>query len=275
MFHCGRFRFALTRPLVMGVLNVTPDSFSDGGCYGTVGKAVARARQMMDEGAAIIDVGGESTRPGAAPVTQREERRRVLPVVEALVALSIPVSVDTRQPLVMQAAIAAGADMINDISALQTEDALRQIAEANVAVCLMHMRGTPSTMQREPHYRDVVAEVMGYLAARLAVAEAAGIGRERLVADPGFGFCKNLAHNLTLLRHLSRFRALGVPLLAGLSRKSMLGQLTGRSVADRLPASLAAALAAVAQGANIVRVHDVAATRDAVMVWRAVEEAGE
>ncbi|HCA26889.1 MAG TPA: dihydropteroate synthase, partial [Betaproteobacteria bacterium] len=208
MFHCGRFRFELTHPLVMGILNVTPDSFFDGSRHSTVGSAVARARQMMDEGAAIIDVGGESTRPGAAPVTAQEEQRRVLPVIEALAALSIPVSVDTRQPLVMQAAIAAGADMINDISALQTEDALRHIAGSNAAVCLMHMRGTPSTMQREPHYRDVVAEVTGYLAARLAVAEAAGIGRERLVVDPGFGFGKNLTHNLTLLRRLSHFRAL-------------------------------------------------------------------
>ncbi len=273
MFHCGRFRFELTNPLVMGILNLTPDSFFDGGRYSTLKHAVVRARQMMDEGAAIIDVGGESTRPGALPVTPQEEKQRVLPVIEALVALSIPVSVDTRQPSVMQAAIVAGVDMINDISALQTEDALRQIAEADVAVCLMHMQGAPSTMQREPSYQDIVMEVMRYLADRVAVAVAAGIERKRLVVDPGFGFGKNLTHNLVLLRHLSSFRGLDVPLLAGLSRKSMLGQITGRDVAARLPASLAAVLAAVANGANIVRVHDVAATRDALMVWRAVEDA--
>ena len=268
---CGRFKLSLERPLIMGVVNVTPDSFSDGGLHFDSGRAVEHARQLIDEGADLVDVGGESTRPGAAPVDLAEERRRVLPVLKALAGGKVPVSVDTRKPEFMREAIAAGADMVNDVGALAAPGALEVVAASPAAVCLMHMRGEPGTMQANPSYRDVVREVRHYLSGRVAEAEQAGIERERIVADPGFGFGKNLDHNLALLRAFPEFEALGVALLAGLSRKAMLGKITGREVGDRVHASVAAALIAVQNGARIVRVHDVAATRDALAVWSAVK----
>lgn len=255
----------------MGVVNVTPDSFSDGGLYAGAKQAVAHARRLIEEGADILDIGGESTRPGAAPVALDEERRRVLPVLEALAAGRVPVSVDTHKPELMREAIAAGAAMVNDVTALTAPGTLEAIATAPVAVCLMHMQGDPGTMQLNPSYQDVVRDVREYLARRIAVAESAGIARDRIIADPGFGFGKTLEHNLALLRSLTEFRSLGVALMAGLSRKAMLGKLTGREPQERVPASVAAALLAVQNGAHIVRVHDVAATRDALAVWQAVK----
>ena len=269
--RCGKFSLDLSRPLVMGVVNVTPDSFSDGGLFADTARAVAHARQLADEGAHILDVGGESTRPGAAPVTLEEERRRVLPVLEALAGGNVPVSVDTRKPALMREAIAAGAAMVNDVTAFSSEGALEAVKKAPVAICLMHMQGDPGTMQSNPSYRDVVSEVRDYLAARVAAAEASGISRDRIIIDPGFGFGKSLEHNLALLSSLREFRLPGVALLAGLSRKAMLGRLTGRGPQDRVYASVAAALIAVQNGAHIVRVHDVAATRDALAVWQAVK----
>jgi dihydropteroate synthase len=272
ILQCGRFKLSLERPLVMGVVNVTPDSFSDGGLHADAGQAVAHARRLIDEGADILDIGGESTRPGAASVGLDEERRRVLPVLEALAGGSVPVSVDTRKPGLMREAIAAGAAMVNDVTALSAPGALEAVAKAPVAVCLMHMQGDPGTMQANPSYQNVVREVRDYLAGRIAAAERAGIARERIVADPGFGFGKTVEHNLALLRALAEFRQLGVALLAGLSRKAMLGKLTGREPPQRVHASVAAALVAVQNGAHIVRVHDVAATRDALAIWNAVNQ---
>jgi dihydropteroate synthase len=268
--QCGKFKLSLERPLIMGVVNVTPDSFSDGGRHFDAGRAVEHARQLIGEGADLLDIGGESTRPGAAPVGLAEERRRVLPVLQALAGGKFPVSVDTRKPELMREAIAAGADMVNDIGALAAPGALEAVAASPAAVCLMHMRGDPVTMQADPSYRDVVREVRDYLAGRIADAERAGIRRDRVVADPGFGFGKNLEHNLALLRSFPELGTLGVALLAGLSRKAMLGKITGREVGDRVHASVAAALIAAQNGAHIVRVHDVAATRDALAVWQAV-----
>jgi dihydropteroate synthase len=269
--QCGKYRLRLDRPLVMGVVNITPDSFSDGGLYLDPAQAVAQARRLVGEGADILDIGGESTRPGAAPVTLDEERRRVLPVLEHLADAGVPVSVDTRKPQLMREAIEAGAAMVNDVTALSSAGALDAVAKSQAAVCLMHMQGEPATMQANPNYGDVVREVLGYLRARVEAAVAAGIVRERIVVDPGFGFGKTLEHNLALLRGLSEFRALNVAVLAGLSRKNMLGRLTGREPAERVHASVAAALVAVQNGAHIVRVHDVAATRDALAVWDAVK----
>jgi dihydropteroate synthase len=268
--QCGPFKLSLERPLVMGVVNVTPDSFSDGGLYATTEQAVAHARRLIAEGADILDIGGESTRPGAAPAALDEERRRVLPVLEALAGCGVPLSVDTRKPALMTEAISTGAAMVNDVTALTTPAALAAVAQSTVAVCLMHMQGEPGTMQASPNYQDVVREVREFLAHRIAAAERAGIARERIVADPGFGFGKTVEHNLALLRSLSEFRSLGVALMAGLSRKAMLGQLTGRDPRERVSASIAAALLAVQNGAQIVRVHDVAATRDALRVWSAL-----
>jgi dihydropteroate synthase len=271
VLRCGRHMLDLARPRVMGILNVTPDSFADGGRHADFAGAFAHARRLVDDGADLIDVGGESTRPGAAPVPEAEELRRVLPLVEALASVGVAVSIDTRKPAVMRAAMAAGAAMINDVGALTAPGALEIAAEGNAAVCLVHMQGEPRTMQRSPHYGDVVAEVRGYLVARARVCEAAGIVADRIVVDPGFGFGKTLAHNLALLRALPGIAAAGYPVLAGLSRKSSLGTITGRAVDERLAASLAAALAAVARGAAIVRVHDVRETVDALKVWLAVE----
>jgi dihydropteroate synthase len=269
--RCGKFSLDLSRPLIMGVVNVTPDSFSDGGLHFDAGRAVDHARRLIEDGADLLDIGGESTRPGAAPVGLEEERRRVLPVLKAVAGGAVPVSVDTRKPELMREAIADGADMVNDVGALAAPGALEAVAASPAAVCLMHMRGEPGTMQANPSYRDVVREVRDYLSGRVAAAERAGIPRDRIVADPGFGFGKNLEHNLALLRAFSEFESLGVALLAGLSRKAMLGKITGREVGDRVHASVAAALIAAQNGAHIVRVHDVAATRDALAVWRAVK----
>lgn len=255
----------------MGVVNVTPDSFSDGGLHESTEQAVAHARRLIEEGADILDIGGESTRPGSAPVALDEERRRVLPVLVALAGCGVPLSVDTRKPGLMAEAIAAGAVMVNDVTALGAPAALEAVAAAPAAVCLMHMQGEPGTMQENPVYQNVVREVRDFLAQRVAAAERAGITRDRIVVDPGFGFGKTVEHNLALLRSLAEFRSLGVALMAGLSRKAMLGKLTGREPRERIHASVAAALLAVQNGAHIVRVHDVAATRDALAVWRAVK----
>ena len=268
--QCGKFRLALDRPLIMGVVNLTPDSFSDGGQFATTGAALAHARQLIGEGADIIDIGGESTRPGARGVTLEEERARVLPVLEQLAAGPVPVSVDTQKPELMREVIAAGAAMINDINALQASEAVEAIVASDVAVCLMHKQGTPDSMQVNPRYDDVVAEVLAFLKDRMQSARAAGIALDRIVIDPGFGFGKTLVHNLALLRSLDRFGATGATVLAGISRKGMLGSITGRAVHERVFASVAAAVIAAGKGAGIVRVHDVAATRDALAVWNAV-----
>jgi dihydropteroate synthase len=251
----------------MGILNVTPDSFSDGGLHLGLPQALEHAQRMAAEGAAIVDVGGESTRPGAAAVDEAEELRRVIPVVERLAAdLPVPVSVDTRKPAVMRRALAAGAAMVNDVAALAAPGAVEALAESGAAVCLMHMQGEPGTMQQAPRYDDVVAEVRGFLRARVAHCLAAGIARERIAVDPGFGFGKTLAHNLALLQALPALAADGQPVLVGLSRKSLVGQLTGRATGDRLAGSLALAVLAVARGARIVRAHDVAPTVDALRI---------
>ena len=255
----------------MGVVNVTPDSFSDGGRYLDPAAAVAHARALVDEGADIVDVGAESSRPGARGVSADEELSRLVPVLEGLSDLPVPVSVDTAKPEVMHAALRAGASMINDITALTAPGALDVVAPTGAAICLMHMQGEPRTMQTEPSYRDLLAEVAAFLEERVAAAERAGIARERIVVDPGFGFGKTVAHNFELLRNLGRFSEIGLPVLAGWSRKSTLGAITGRSADDRLAGSLAAALLAVERGAKIVRVHDVAATRDALAVLAALD----
>ena len=257
----------------MGIVNVTPDSFSDGGQHLQRDAALAHAQQLIAEGADILDIGGESTRPGAQPVSVQQELDRILPVIEGLRGAPLPISIDTFKPEVMRAAIAAGAQMVNDINALQDDAAMAVVAASDVGVCLMHKQGTPQTMQAQPHYQDVVAEVGAFLTGCIMAAEAAGIQRQRIVIDPGFGFGKTLAHNLALLRELNKLKELGVPVLVGLSRKSMLGALIGQDVTQRLPASVAAALIAVQRGANIVRVHDVRATVDALKVWSAVMKA--
>ena len=268
---CGRFRLALSRPLIMAIVNVTPDSFSDGGRFDTSRTAIAHAEALLAEGADILDIGGESSRPGAGPVSAEEELRRVLPVIRALRDCAVPVAVDTMKPEVMRAAVDAGASMINDINALRAPGAMEVAAAGGAAVCLMHMQGEPRSMQAAPHYDDVVDEVKAFLRERASAALAAGIARERIVLDPGFGFGKSVDDNLALLKRLQEFAALRYPLLAGLSRKSTLGAVTGRPVHERLPASIAAALLAAERGAAIVRVHDVAATRDALSVLNAVK----
>jgi dihydropteroate synthase len=267
---CGRHQLALDRPLVMGVVNVTPDSFSDGGQYLSHAAAMEHARVLVAAGADIIDVGGESTRPGAEPVPLADERDRVLGVIEALAGAGVPVSIDTRKPELMREAIAAGASMVNDVGALELAGALETVAASDVGVCLMHKQGEPRDMQQNPRYVDVVAEVCEYLSQRVAAAEQAGIGRERIVVDPGFGFGKTFEHNLALLNGLGALTALGVPILVGLSRKAMLGRITGRPASERVHASVAAALLAVERGAQVVRVHDVLPTRDALAVWCAL-----
>lgn len=262
---------AAGRPLVCGILNVTPDSFSDGGRFDDLDRAVAHGCTLAAEGADLIDVGGESTRPGSRPPTLAEELARVVPVVEALVQrVPVPLSVDTSRPEVMRAAVAAGASMVNDVRALRSPGALSAAAELGVPVCLMHMQRSPETMQEDPRYRDVVVEVRTFLAERVRACLDAGIRQEHLVVDPGFGFGKTPTHNVALLASLDGLRSLGVPVMVGLSRKSVLGQLTGRAVGDRLPASLAAALIAAQRGAAVLRVHDVAATRDVLTVLDAV-----
>ena len=269
---CHGRRLTLDRPRVMGIVNVTPDSFSDGGEHFDAGAAIAHGLRLVEEGADLLDVGGESTRPGAAPVPVEEELRRVLPVIEGLAArVAVPISIDTRHAEVMRAAVAAGAGMINDVQALRGEGALEAAAELGVPVVLMHMQGQPRDMQEAPHYDDVVGEVHRFLAERIFACEMAGIERRRIVVDPGFGFGKATAHNLQLLARLRRFTELGVPVLAGLSRKRSIGELTGRDEPRaRMPGSLAAHLIAVQNGAMLVRTHDVAAAVDALKVWVAV-----
>lgn len=265
MFHCGRFRFRLDRPLVMGIVNVTPDSFSDGGRHASAEAAIAHGLRLAAEGADILDIGGESTRPGATPVPLDEELARVLPVLAGLRDQGVALSIDTMKPEVMAAALAAGVDLVNDVNALRAPGALEAVARSNCGVCLMHMRGTPQTMQDAPEYDDVVAEVERFLVERMAAAVGAGIDPARLTLDPGFGFGKTTAQNIALFRALSRF-ATRAPVLIGVSRKSLFGKLVGRASGDRGIASVAAALLAVARGAAIVRVHDVAATVDALKV---------
>ena len=262
---------AAGRPLVCGILNVTPDSFSDGGRFDDLDRAVAHGCTLAAEGADLVDVGGESTRPGSRPPTLAEELARVVPVVEALAQrVPVPLSVDTSRPEVMRAAVAAGASMVNDVRALRSPGALVAAAELGVPVCLMHMQRSPETMQEDPRYRDVVVEVRTFLAERVRACLDAGIRQEHLVVDPGFGFGKTLTHNVALLASLDAFTGLGFPVMVGLSRKSVLGQLTGRTVGDRLPGSLAAAIVAVQRGATLLRVHDVAATRDVLAILDAV-----
>jgi dihydropteroate synthase len=272
--RANRVAAALVRgplPLVMGIVNVTPDSFHDGGLYARGDDAVAHARRLIDEGADLLDVGGESTRPGAAPVPVEEELARVLPVLAALRGAPVPVSVDTRRPEVMRAALSAGAAMINDVEALRAPGAIEALAGTDASVCLMHMLGEPRTMQQAPRYGDVVAQVTAFLQERIDACVAAGVDRGRIVVDPGFGFGKRLEDNLALARALPALARLA-PVLVGLSRKSMIGAMTGRpATAERLAGSVAAALWAARRGASIVRVHDVAATRDALAVWRQLE----
>ncbi len=266
----------LPRPAVMGILNVTPDSFSDGGRYVNPQIALRQAATMLEDGASIIDIGGESTRPGAGAIGTQEELDRVVPVIESIRAISdAAISVDTSKPAVMRAAVAAGASMINDVLALQADGALEVAAELGVPVCLMHMRGLPRTMQHDPQYDDVVAEVASFLESRIDACVAAGLARELIVIDPGFGFGKTHRHNVELLANLRQLRVRDRPLLVGVSRKSTLGEITNRNVDERMPASLAAAVVAVMQGADIIRAHDVSATVDALKVARAVLETGE
>lgn len=255
--RCGNYRLALDRPLVMGIVNLTPDSFSGDGLATDADRALAHARAQIAAGADILDLGAESTRPGAEPATAAQELARLLPVLDGLKDCGVPLSVDTYKPEVMVAVLAAGADMINDIAALQHPGALEAVAASSCGICLMHMQGEPRTMQQQPVYGDVVAEVRAFLAERVSAARAAGIAADRLVLDPGFGFGKHLDHNLELLRRLPETTVDGLPVLAGMSRKSMLGALTGQPVEARL-------------GARILRVHDVAAMRDALTVWQAV-----
>ena len=271
---CAGRTLSLARPLVMGVLNVTPDSFSDGGRFVRLEAAIERGLAMVSEGAAFIDVGGESTRPGADPVSLEEELARVLPVVRALSSQAAVISIDTSKPEVMGQAAAAGAGLINDVRALRAPGALAAARDSGCAVCLMHMQGEPRTMQEAPVYGDVVAEVAQFLSARLEACRAAGIAADRLLIDPGFGFGKTFQHNLTLLRGLPQLARLGAPLLAGLSRKSLVGTLTGRAGGERLYGSLALAVWAALSGARIIRAHDVAATVDALKVVAAVAGGG-
>jgi dihydropteroate synthase len=275
LLRCADRELDLATPVVMGVLNITPDSFSDGGHFVDHPAAFARALRMLEEGATIIDVGGESTRPGALPVSAEEELQRVIPVVRSLVAGGALVSIDTSKPEVIRAALEGGAQIVNDVYALRRPGALEAAARGAAAVCVMHMQGEPRSMQQAPRYDDVVREVTGFLAERVAACESAGIARDRLLVDPGFGFGKTVAHNLELLRNLNEIAPPGLPILAGLSRKSMLATLTGRPVEARLAGSLALAFAALEGGARIIRCHDVAETCDVVKVWTALRRKGE
>jgi dihydropteroate synthase len=275
---CGKFQLDLSTPRVMGIVNVTPDSFSDGGKFSQTNLAVEHALKLVAEGADILDIGGESTRPNATPVSLQQELDRVIPVIEALVKqfkqdkqVNIPLSIDTYKPAVMQAAIAAGASMVNDVRALQEHGALEIVAKSNVGVCLMHMQGTPQTMQQNPHYNNVVEEVKSFLAECLRANIHAGVAKNRILLDPGFGFGKTREHNITLLQNLESFADLGQPLLVGLSRKSVLGQVTGNDVDARLHASIAASVLSAMKGAKILRVHDVAATKEALKVVASIQ----
>jgi dihydropteroate synthase len=271
LLQCGRFSFRLEKqPLVMGILNVTPDSFSDGGRYSSLEFAISKAEAMVTDGVDLIDIGGESTRPGSPSVPVAEELRRVMPAIFALQGLGRALSVDTYKPEVMREAIIAGADMINDINGFRAPGAIEAVKDSDCGLCVMHMQGTPQDMQAEPVYGDVVRDVTDFLRERIDALLAAGVERERICVDPGLGFGKTVEHNYALLRATARIEGeLGFPVLIGLSRKSMIGAVTGRPVEGRLPGSIAGALAAVAHGAKIVRVHDVAETVDALKVWRA------
>lgn len=271
-FLCGRFELDLERPLVMGIVNVTPDSFSDGGEHADTDSAVGHARRLIDEGAHILDLGGESTRPGAKPVSINDELARLLPVIEALRDCGVPLSIDTFKPEVMRATLDAGADMINDIYAFRQPGAVEAVAASRCGLCVMHMQGEPGTMQRAPVYADLLGEISTFLVARVQALLAAGVDSQRIALDPGFGFGKTADHNYQLLRGLSSLRVSGYPLLTGLSRKTMIGDATGKPVADRVAGSIAGALACVAHGSSIVRVHDVAQTIDALKVWYASEQ---
>jgi dihydropteroate synthase len=269
--RCGRFELSLERPLIMGIVNATPDSFSEGPQHADPDAIIAHARRLLQEGADLIDIGGESTRPGAQPVDAEEELRRILPIIEALRGAGVPLSVDTFKPQVMRRVIDAGVDMINDIYAFRKEGALQAVAGSQCALCVMHMQGEPQTMQQAPSYGDVVAEVTAFLDDRVHALLRAGVGTDRMVLDPGFGFGKTAQQNYALLRNLNALGPFGYPWLVGVSRKSMIGHITGREPAQRIAGSIAAALAGLERGANILRVHDVAETVDAVKVWRAVE----
>ena len=277
IFICGKFQLNLITPQVMGIVNVTPDSFSDGGKFSQANLAVAHALELVKEGAAILDIGGESTRPNAIPVSLQEELDRVIPVIEALVnefkakQVNIPISIDTYKPAVMQAAIDAGASMVNDVRALQEAGALEVVAKSKVGVCLMHMQGTPQTMQVNPQYNDVINDISAFLQARLQATIDAGVPASRILLDPGFGFGKTREHNITLIQQLESFANLGQPLLVGLSRKSILGQVTGNDVDARLYASIAASVIAAQKGAKILRVHDVKAAVEALKIISAVQ----
>ena len=276
--QCGRYRLKISgptfRPLVMGVLNVTPDSFSDGGRFSSLDAAITQAELMIESGVDMIDIGGESTRPGSPPLSIDEELRRVMPVLYALRDCGKPISVDTRRSEVMREAMIAGVDMINDITGFRDEDSLSLLRDSDCALCIMHMQGSPQTMQHDPSYDDVVREVSEFLLQRVAAAVSEGIDRRRLCVDPGFGFGKTLEHNLDLLANVERIQKdLSLPLLVGLSRKSMIGKLTDKPVEKRMAGSIAAALYAIGQGARIVRVHDVAETVDAINVWQAAKNA--
>lgn len=271
IFHCAHFDINLTTPRVMGIVNVTPDSFSDGGKFTHLPVALAHAFALVEQGADILDIGGESTRPNATPVSLQEELDRVIPVIEALASQTkVPISIDTYKPAVMAAAIQAGASIVNDVRALQEPGALDVVAKTDVGVCLMHMQGTPQTMQIDPQYDNVVEDVKAFLAKRAETCRQAGIAQQRIVLDPGFGFGKTRAHNITLIQQLTSLQSLGYPLLVGLSRKSVLGQVTGNDVDARLHASVAAAVISAMKGAKILRVHDVKATVEALKVVAAI-----
>ncbi|HMW54695.1 MAG: dihydropteroate synthase [Candidatus Accumulibacter phosphatis] len=271
LLRCGDHRLSLARPLVMGIVNLTADSFSGDGLASDTAKAIEHAHRQIGEGAEMLDIGAESSRPGAVPTSVEVELGRLLPVLDALTGCGVPISVDTYKPEVMRAALLHGASMINDIYALRMPGALAAVADSDCAICLMHMRGEPLTMQENPVYTDVVTEVRDFLQSRVNLARTAGIASDRLVLDPGFGFGKALHHNLEMLRRFAEFTVIGLPVLAGISRKSMLGAITSRTVEDRLAASVAAALLAAQRGARLLRVHDVAQTRDALAIWLALE----
>ena len=271
-FHCGRYVLNAERPLIMGIVNLSDDSFSGDGLRGDVGAAIEQALRLVGEGAHILDIGAESSRPGAHSISARMEIERLSPVVDALLDCGVPISIDTVKPEVMRSLLAAGVDMINDINALRAPGAMDAVAGSKAAVCLMHMQGDPATMQHDPRYEDVVGEVAEFLGERVAAAEAAGIALNRIAVDPGFGFGKSLEHNIELLRRLGELIVPGLPLLVGMSRKSMLGLITGRPAMERVHAGIAAHMLAVLRGARILRVHDVAATRDALSVVQAVED---
>jgi dihydropteroate synthase len=275
VWQCGRYEFSLERPILMGIVNITPDSFSDGGRHDHTDAAIAHARKLVAEGANILDIGGESTRPGAAPVALEAELARVMPVLEAVRDSGVAVSIDTCKAEVMRAVLAAGADIINDVTGMRSAQARAVVAaHPNCGICVMHMQGEPRTMQQDPQYEDVVREVHEALLRQAHSLEQLGVGRARISLDPGFGFGKTVAQNYQLIAELETIVSSGYPVVFGVSRKSMLGAVTGRAVDQRLAGSIAAALAGVAHGAEVLRVHDVGETRDALIIWQSVKDAG-